>query len=201
MQTNIVSKINFEAKDYYISNQARANAQKLLQKMNKNNKYKLNAAQTAWEVDILSSVSTGKNVKFTDTRYFSQQENNVQRKADTFRCYQQMDNVQNNSHVEPQFHLLNGTNLTAPTFINHNYAPQVFQPPNNIESSNISQPQINPENNNEEHKKRKRATKKESDVRNFKCPHCDKSYLSYPALYTHCKQKHNTNNHSSQGIH
>ena len=109
-----------------------------------------------------------------------------------------MDNVQNNSHVEPQFHLLNGTNLTAPTFINHNYAPQVFQPPNNIESSNISQPQINPENNNEEHKKRKRATKKESDVRNFKCPHCDKSYLSYPALYTHCKQKHNTNNHSGR---
>ena len=79
-----------------------------------------------------------------------------------------MDNVQNNSHVEPQFHLLNGTNLTAPTFINHNYAPQVFQPPNNIESSNIPQPQINPENNNEEHKKRKRATKKESDVTRIK---------------------------------
>ena len=46
---------------------------------------------------------------------------------------------------------------------------------------------------------RKRATKKESDVRNYKCNFCDKSYLSYPALYTHCKQKHNTNNHSGRG--
>lgn len=46
---------------------------------------------------------------------------------------------------------------------------------------------------------RKRATKKESDVRNYKCSFCDKSYLSYPALYTHCKQKHNTNNHSGRG--
>ena len=49
------------------------------------------------------------------------------------------------------------------------------------------------------HKKiRKRATKKESDIRNYKCTFCDKSYLSYPALYTHCKQKHNTNNHSGR---
>ena len=46
---------------------------------------------------------------------------------------------------------------------------------------------------------RKRATKKESDIRNYKCSFCDKSYLSYPALYTHCKQKHNTNNHSGRG--
>ena len=45
---------------------------------------------------------------------------------------------------------------------------------------------------------RKRATKKESDIRNYKCTFCDKSYLSYPALYTHCKQKHNTNNHSGR---
>ena len=28
---------------------------------------------------------------------------------------------------------------------------------------------------------RKRATKKESDIRNYKCSYCDKSYLSYPA--------------------
>ena len=46
---------------------------------------------------------------------------------------------------------------------------------------------------------RKRTTKKESDVRNYKCSFCDKSYLSYPALYTHVKQKHNTNNHSGRG--
>jgi hypothetical protein len=46
---------------------------------------------------------------------------------------------------------------------------------------------------------RKRTTKKESDIRNYKCTYCEKSYLSYPALYTHCKQKHNTNNHSGRG--
>jgi len=52
---------------------------------------------------------------------------------------------------------------------------------------------------NGEKKVRKRTTKKESDVRNYKCSLCNKSYLSYPALYTHCKQKHNTNNHSGRG--
>ena len=46
---------------------------------------------------------------------------------------------------------------------------------------------------------RKRTTKKESDIRNYKCSFCNKSYLSYPALYTHCKQKHKTNNHSERG--
>ena len=48
-------------------------------------------------------------------------------------------------------------------------------------------------------KVRKRATKNESDIRNYKCTLCDKSYLSYPALYTHCKQKHNTNTLSGRG--
>ena len=46
---------------------------------------------------------------------------------------------------------------------------------------------------------RKRTTKSESDIRNYRCSYCEKSYLSYPALYTHCKLKHNTNNHSLRG--
>ena len=61
---------------------------------------------------------------------------------------------------------------------------------NKVESVKEDEPQIH---------KRKRTTKKESDIRNYKCSYCDKSYLSYPALYTHCKQKHNTNNHSGRG--
>ena len=61
---------------------------------------------------------------------------------------------------------------------------------NKLESEKEDEPQIH---------KRKRTTKKESDIRNYKCSYCDKSYLSYPALYTHCKQKHNTNNHSGRG--
>ena len=38
---------------------------------------------------------------------------------------------------------------------------------------------------------RKRVTKEESGQRNFKCELCKKAYLSYPALYTHYKKKHN----------
>ena len=38
--------------------------------------------------------------------------------------------------------------------------------------------------------KTKRRSKNDSQGRNFKCNQCDKSYLSYPALYTHKKQKH-----------
>ena len=82
MQINAVSNTNFQAKDHYLSNQARVNAQKLLQKMNNNNKYKLNAEKTGWQADILSSLSTGKNVKFTDARYFMLQTDNVQKKSD-----------------------------------------------------------------------------------------------------------------------
>ena len=38
--------------------------------------------------------------------------------------------------------------------------------------------------------KRKRRTRNDDDGRNFSCS-CGKSYLSYPALYTHIKTKHN----------
>lgn len=37
--------------------------------------------------------------------------------------------------------------------------------------------------------KRKRRTRNDEDGRNFSC-NCGKSYLSYPALYTHIKTKH-----------
>ena len=83
MQVKSVSGVNFQAKDYYLSNQARVNANKLLQMMNKNNKYKLNSKKTGWQVDILSSVSTGKNVRFTDTRYYLQNTDDIQKNANT----------------------------------------------------------------------------------------------------------------------
>jgi hypothetical protein len=38
--------------------------------------------------------------------------------------------------------------------------------------------------------KKSRRSKNDNDGRDFKCKHCDKTYLSYPALYTHSKQKH-----------
>lgn len=39
--------------------------------------------------------------------------------------------------------------------------------------------------------KKKRRTKKESGNRGHLCPLCNRSYLSYPALYTHKRNKHN----------
>ena len=71
---------------------------------------------------------------------------------------------------------------------------------NKIDNTNINQEENMKETDlNIQKKIRKRAKKNESDIRNYKCSFCDKSYLSYPALYTHCKQKHNTNNHSERG--
>lgn len=35
----------------------------------------------------------------------------------------------------------------------------------------------------------KRRIEKDEENRNYKCP-CGKTYLSYPALFTHIKQKH-----------
>ena len=109
-----------------------------------------------------------------------------------------MNNVQNNMPEPSKIPMLNTMPLIAPPFFSPVPPPVEPEQSKNIESLNEISGQVNQENHNEEHKKRKRATKKESDVRNFKCPQCDKSYLSYPALYTHCKQKHNTNNHSGR---
>ena len=33
----------------------------------------------------------------------------------------------------------------------------------------------------------KRRSKNDNQGRDFKCKYCDKTYLSYPALYTHMK--------------
>ena len=45
----------------------------------------------------------------------------------------------------------------------------------------------------------KRRSKSEVEGRTHECKLCNKSYLSYPALYTHYKLKHNTNNSSGRG--
>lgn len=39
-------------------------------------------------------------------------------------------------------------------------------------------------------KKQKRRSKNDIQGRDHKCSICDKTYLSYPALYTHMKNKH-----------
>jgi len=43
---------------------------------------------------------------------------------------------------------------------------------------------------NSSRKKQKRRSKNDVNGRDHKCLYCDKTYLSYPALYTHMKNKH-----------
>ena len=76
---------------------------------------------------------------------------------------------------------------------------------NNTNNLNSVQEEKNLSNENsdenDENKKKhiKRRSKREAEGRNYVCKICSKSYLSYPALYTHYKQKHNTNNSSGRG--
>ena len=58
-------------------------------------------------------------------------------------------------------------------------APQMSYPPN---SGDYGQAKI----------KGKRRSKNETEGRNYKCNQCERTYLSYPALYTHIKTKHST---------
>ena len=57
----------------------------------------------------------------------------------------------------------------------------------NIDSQNRN-------DNEEESKKGHRRSKNDTEGRTYKCKQCGQSYLSYPALYTHCKTRHNTCN-------
>ena len=67
---------------------------------------------------------------------------------------------------------------------------------NNTENSN-NKGEENSEKKSQ--KQLKRRSKSEVEGRTFECKLCNKSYLSYPALYTHYKLKHNTNNSSGRG--
>lgn len=92
-------------------------------------------------------------------------------------------------------------------------SPQPMEDPSNNNSNSENIMQINslpPEekspvhelsDDNEESNKKhlKRRSKREVEGRNYICKLCSKSYLSYPALYTHYRQKHNTNNSSGRG--
>jgi len=42
----------------------------------------------------------------------------------------------------------------------------------------------------DDRKKQKRRSKNDVEGRDHRCQFCDKTYLSYPALYTHMKTKH-----------
>ena len=90
----------------------------------------------------------------------------------------------------------------------NNSSQDLANPNNNIsdkekEDDNQNEETSNNKGNNSENKKSpkisKRCSKSEIEGRTFECKLCNKRYLSYPALYTHCKQKHKQNNSSGRG--
>ena len=73
----------------------------------------------------------------------------------------------------------------------------------NNEIQNQNEETSNNKGDDSENKKSPKSTKRRSKTevegRTFECKLCNKRYLSYPALYTHCKQKHKQNNSSGRG--
>ena len=108
-----------------------------------------------------------------------------------FNC--DITNQKEENHIQPN-------NIDIPNHLDDT-------PNNNSNSENIMQMPLEEkspgqelsDDNEDNTKKLKRRSKREVVGRNYICKLCSKSYLSYPALYTHYKQKHNTNNSSGRG--
>ena len=105
---------------------------------------------------------------------------------------------------------LNEQNFSKQNFAdiaNNQFISELNLPNNNtypIQSQeNQDQTQNNEKSEEADEKKNqkslKRRSKSEVEGRTHECKLCNKSYLSYPALYTHYKLKHNTNNSSGRG--
>jgi len=121
-----------------------------------------------------------------------------------------MDNM--NSIPFNQFSNQDNPETNMPYQNNLTSSLPVLEPPGNESAQEMNANNLNsvPEEKNlsnenseenDDTKKRhiKRRSKREAEGRNYVCKMCSKSYLSYPALYTHYKQKHNTNNSSGRG--
>ena len=67
------------------------------------------------------------------------------------------------------------------------------------ENTNLIEDNYNENSQEKKEDTHKRRSKNDTEGRTFVCQLCGKSYLSYPALYTHRKQKHNTNLSSGRG--
>ena len=83
-----------------------------------------------------------------------------------------------------------------------NLQNNISQPNQTQENQEQIQDNEKSEDSEEERKNQKilkRRSKSEVEGRTHECKLCNKSYLSYPALYTHYKLKHNTNNSSGRG--
>ena len=76
--------------------------------------------------------------------------------------------------------------------------PQTNDIQRSIAKENNTNPNININNNSVEKSKRHRRGKNEINDRNYRCPDCDKCYLSGPALTTHRKTKHGYGNNGEK---
>ena len=69
----------------------------------------------------------------------------------------------------------------------------------NYEEKETPSTKINDNENKNKKEENHRRSKKDFEGRTFNCEICGKSYLSYAALYTHRKQKHNINVNNGRG--
>ena len=103
---------------------------------------------------------------------------NISEKKDEFSSINNISNIENKEQTNM---LINETNKT-------NDNEKVEKEQNNL----IINKNTNSTPNNEKEKRFRRG-KNETTDRIYKCPDCDKSYLSGPALTIHRKMKHNFN--------
>ena len=102
-------------------------------------------------------------------------------------------------YLSPQFlPELSNNHFNSETNLQNNFSQQ------NQSQENQEQMQDNEKSEDSEEERKnqnilKRRSKSEVEGRTHECKLCNKSYLSYPALYTHYKLKHNTNNSSGRG--
>lgn len=86
------------------------------------------------------------------------------------------------------------TDMPPPNVPNMHFVPGPPQPMNQFfaqSQQELSYQQNIPQDLAQNDKmKGKRRSKNEPEGRNYRCKQCDKTYLSYPALYTHIKTKH-----------
>lgn len=84
-----------------------------------------------------------------------------------------------------------------PFHFDGNFRPPIMAPATALIPSGIMKSEREKVSNDEKSKKKRPKVEKKgkerrttSDERVYKCNRCNKSYLSYPALYTHTKLKH-----------
>lgn len=93
-----------------------------------------------------------------------------------------------NNYVPSEYHQIPAPQIPSMTMNSSSLprVPYVEQPQPQLSYQPVPQPStVQPTK-----QKGKRRSKNETEGRDYKCSQCEKTYLSYPALYTHIKTKH-----------